>query len=192
MSDNGRALVDDPSPSTTSPSSRHAAVPPDALRETMARFATGITVLTTGGEHVHGMTANAFSSVSLEPPLVLCCVARTATMHRAITATGSFAVSVLGAEQEPLARYFAGRGRPRGAAQFHGVDWRPGPFTGAPLLSGSLAWLECKLAAQYDGGDHSVFLGSVLGSGWTEGRQALLFYGGGFHRGVGGAGDGTG
>ncbi|MBV2156609.1 flavin reductase family protein [Kitasatospora sp. SUK 42] len=148
----------------------------------MARFATGITVLTTGGERVHGMTANAFSSVSLEPPLVLCCVARSAVMHDAIATTRSFAVSVLGGEQEHLARYFADRSRPHGAAQFAGVDWRPGPFTGAPLLSDSLAWLECKLTEQYDGGDHSIFLGEVLATGRAGGRQALLFYDGRYHR----------
>ncbi|MFJ5925622.1 flavin reductase family protein [Kitasatospora sp. NPDC092948] len=153
-----------------------------ALRETMARFATGITVLTTGGEQVHGMTANAFSSVSLDPPLVLCCVARTATMHRAITVTGSFAVSVLGAEQEQLARYFADRDRPRGAEQFDRVDWQPGPLTGAPLLGGALARLECRLAEVYEGGDHSIFLGEVLATEWAAGDGALLFYRGGYHR----------
>ncbi|MQS10763.1 flavin reductase family protein [Streptomyces kaniharaensis] len=148
----------------------------------MAGFATGVTVLTTGGGSVHGMTANSFSSVSLEPPMVLCCVARTAVMHQAITAVRSFAVSVLSAEQEHLARYFANRARPLGAAQFHDVDWRPGPFTGAPLLAGSLAWLECKLAEVYDGGDHSIFLGEVLSTDHAPDRRALLFYGGGFHR----------
>ncbi|MGK4584706.1 flavin reductase family protein [Kitasatospora sp. HPMI-4] len=192
MIDNGRALLNTQPPTVTSPLPGCSTVLPGSLRETMARFATGITVLTTGGEYVHGMTANAFSSVSLEPPLVLCCVARTATMHEAITVTRSFALSVLGAEQEHLARYFADRSRPRGAAQFHGVDWRPGPFTGAPLLSDSLAWLECKLAERYDGGDHSIFLGEVLASDWADDRQALLFYGGGFHRGVCGTTEGTG
>ncbi|WP_425337747.1 flavin reductase family protein [Streptomyces novaecaesareae] len=193
MIENGRALVNTQPPSLTAAAPEHITVLPGTLRETMARFATGITVLTTGGEYVHGMTANAFSSVSLEPPLVLCCVARSATMHQAITATRSFAVSVLAAEQEPLARYFASRSRPRGADQFDSVDWQPGPFTGAPLLTGSLAWLECKLAEQYDGGDHSIFLGEVLASVWADNRQALLFYGGAFHRGVGGAGaDGAG
>lgn len=150
------------------------------LRATMAGFATGVTVLTTGGGSVHGMTANSFTSVSLEPPMVLCCVSRTAVMHEAITAVRSFAVCVLSAEQEGLARYFADRGRPLGPAQFREVDWRPGPFTGAPLLAGSLAWLECKLAEVYDGGDHSIFLGEVLATDRAPDRRALLFYGGGF------------
>jgi flavin reductase (DIM6/NTAB) family NADH-FMN oxidoreductase RutF len=152
------------------------------LREVMSRFATGITVLTTGGARCHGMTANAFNSVSLEPPLVLCCVVRTAVMHEAITVSGSFGVSVLAADQEHLARYFADRDRPRGAAQFDSVSWLPGRFSGAPLLSGALAWLECRLVEAYDGGDHSIFVGQVLGCGRGDGREALLFFGGGFHQ----------
>ncbi|MEU1288601.1 flavin reductase family protein [Kitasatospora sp. NPDC005856] len=186
MIGNGRSPVNTQLPDVTPAATENHAVLPKALRETMARFATGVTVLTTGGEYAHGMTANAFSSVSLEPPMVLCCVGRSATMHEAITATRSFAVTVLGADQEHLARYFTNKSRPRGAAQFDGLDWQPGPFTGAPLLSGSLAWLECKLAEQYDGGDHSIFLGEVLASDWADDRQALLFYGGAFHRGIGG------
>lgn len=152
------------------------------LRDAMARFATGITVLTTGGECHHGMTANAFSSVSLEPPMVLCCVARSAAMHEAIMSARSFAVSVLGADQERLARYFADRGRPRGIAQFEGVGWTPGPHTGAPLLVGALAWLECALAEVYHGGDHSIFLGEVLEARCSSNQQALLFFGGGYHQ----------
>ena len=167
---------------------RPGAVPPPAragvveasLRQVMSRFATGVTVLTTGGEHCHGMTANAFTSVSLDPPLVLCCVSRTARMHKAVTATRCFAVSVLAAGQGETARYFADRRRPAGPAPFDAVDWWPGPVTGAPLLSGALAWLECEVAAAYEGGDHSVFLGRVRSSVRGTGTEALLFFGGGF------------
>jgi flavin reductase (DIM6/NTAB) family NADH-FMN oxidoreductase RutF len=156
---------------------------PAVLREVMSHFATGITVLTTGGEHSHGMTANAFTSVSLEPPLVLCCIARTAQMHEAILRARSFGVNVLSAGQEPVARYFASRNRPKGPAQFDEVDWVAGPRTGAPLLAGSLAWLECTVAEVYHGGDHSIFLGSVLDASRRAG-EALLFFGGGFHQGI--------
>ncbi|MBW4721821.1 flavin reductase family protein [Saccharothrix obliqua] len=148
----------------------------------MSRFATGIVVLTAGGEHSHGMTANAFSSVSLDPPQVLCCVTRTARMHRAITSAGCFAVSVLSAEQEATARYFAGGRRPDGATQFDAVDWAPGPCTGAPLLGGALAWLECELAEAHEGGDHTIFVGRVLGSNRGPDRSALLYFGGAYHR----------
>lgn len=156
---------------------------PKALRDVMGNFATGITVLTAAGDHCHGMTANAFSSLSLEPPMVLCCIARTAQMHEAILRSGHFGVSVLSAEQEHLARYFASRNRPRGMAQFDEVDWFPARTSGAPLLTGSLAWLECELAEVYHGGDHSIFVGTVLDAARHEG-DALLFFGGGFHQGM--------
>jgi flavin reductase len=156
---------------------------PLALREVMSSFATGITVLTSTGEHCHGMTANAFSSVSLEPPMVLCCIARTAQMHEAILRSGQFGVNVLSSDQEAVARYFASRDRPRGIAQFDAVEWVPGPRTGAPLLAGALAWLECQLAEVYHGGDHSIFLGTVLDAVRKPG-DALLFFGGGFHQGM--------
>jgi flavin reductase (DIM6/NTAB) family NADH-FMN oxidoreductase RutF len=161
-----------------------SAVAPDAreMRRIFGRFATGITVVTAGRETPRGMTANSFASVSLEPPLVLVCVQRNATMHETIREAGSFAVSVLAAHQERVARLFADRTRPPGQLQFDAVDAIPGPHTGAPVLSGALAWLECKLATVYEGGDHSIFLGEVqtLGRGMTE--DALLFFDGGFHR----------
>ncbi|MEV0678662.1 flavin reductase family protein [Actinosynnema sp. NPDC050436] len=152
------------------------------LRDAMSRFATGVAVVTVGGEHAHGMTANAFTCVSLEPPLVLCCVSRRATMHTAIDRAGRFAVSVMRGDQERTARYFADKRRPRGGAQFDVVDCTPGPHTGAPLLSGALAWLECDLAQWYEGGDHTIFLGRVLGCGRGPDSPALLFYDRGFHR----------
>ncbi|HXV92077.1 MAG TPA: flavin reductase family protein [Pseudonocardia sp.] len=147
----------------------------------MARFATGVTVLTAGGEHSHGMTANAFTSLSLDPPLVLCCVARTASMHDRIAGAGAFAVNILAADQRQLARYFADKQRPRGAAQFEPVAHRPGPHTGAPVLDGALAWVECRLARTHDGGDHSIFVGEVLASGRGPGTRALSFFGGDYH-----------
>lgn len=153
-----------------------------ALRDVMSQFASGITVITAGGEHAHGMTANAFTSVSLDPPLVLCCVARNARIHEAILRARNFGVSVLGADQEDLARYFADRLRPHGPAQFDVIDCLPGPNTGAPLLSGSLAWLECELIRVHHGGDHSIFLGKVLAASRGSGRHALLYFGGGFHQ----------
>jgi flavin reductase len=154
-----------------------------ALREVMGQFATGVTVLTAAGEQPHGMTANAVTSVSLDPPMVLCCVAHTARLHKAIVAAGAFGVSVLGADQEDVARYFADRERPSGAEQFECMDCFPGQHTGAPLLAGSLAWLECELSEVYPGGDHSIFLGSVLTASRGAG-QVLMFHAGGFHHGV--------
>ncbi|MFE2571824.1 flavin reductase family protein [Streptomyces mirabilis] len=150
------------------------------LREVMSQFATGVIVVTVGGEHVHGMTANAFTSVSLDPALVLCCVAHSAVMHGAINASGRFAVSVLGADQEATARHFADKNRPLGPAQFTSLDWWSGPRSQAPLISGALGWLECEIVQSHDSGDHTIFIGSVL-EAWRGGDgPGLLFYNGAF------------
>lgn len=176
----GRHLSAAPSPAASSPT-------PGELRGVMGRFATGVTVITAAGEHGHGMTANSFTSVSLEPPLVLCCVAFTARGHAAITSAGGYGVTVLGAEQRDLARYFADKKRPLGAAQFDGVAHTPGPLTGAPLLDGALAWLECELVQTHDAGDHSIFVGRVLSARTGPAQRPLAFYEGGFRDLDGGA-----
>ena len=154
------------------------------FRDTVGMFTTGITVVTAVSARLgHGMTANAFASVSLDPLLVLVCVVRNALMHKVLEESGRFAVSVLAADQEDLARYFSDSGRPGGMAQFVPVGWHPGPVTGAPLLDGALAYLECDVEAAYDGGDHSVFLGRA---GWVERAKAdgnpLLYFGGHYRR----------
>lgn len=156
------------------------AVDSRSLRGVLSRFATGVVVLSVGGPDIHAMTANAFSSLSLDPPMVLCCVACTARIHPAILTESSFAVSILGADQEWLARHFANRERPIGVAQFAEVDWRTGPHTGAPLLLGASAWLECQLVRTYDGGDHSIFVGAVLDAGRSAARHSLLFFDSGY------------
>ncbi len=156
-------------------------VTPASVREVMAQFATGVILLTVGGDQTHGMTANAFTSVSLDPPQVLCCVSRTAVMHSALTSAGSFGVSVLSAEHEKTAKYFASKERPLGRAQFDAVQWWPGRRTGVPLLAGALAWLECELVAAHESGDHSIFIGAVLGLGRGAQLPGLVFFNGGFH-----------
>jgi flavin reductase (DIM6/NTAB) family NADH-FMN oxidoreductase RutF len=152
-----------------------------AFRHVVGAFATGVTVATVGGDVPHGMTANSFTSVSLDPPLVLVCVRRDAVMHGSVERFGAFGVSVLAAHQEQVARHFADRRRPLGRAQFEPVDWRPGPRTGAPLITGALAHLECRLWRSYDGGDHSIFVGAVCGADRCAGQAGLLFQHGRFH-----------
>jgi flavin reductase (DIM6/NTAB) family NADH-FMN oxidoreductase RutF len=153
-----------------------------AFRAVLGRFATGVTVVGAGREPPRGMTANSFTSVSLRPPLVLVCVNRTASIHQAVLESESFAVSMLSARQEHVARYFADRSRPRGIAEFSAVGWSPAPSTGSPIVHGSLAWLDCALTAAYDGGDHAIFLGSVRASGCGSADDALLFFDGSYHR----------
>ncbi|MGH3742313.1 MAG: flavin reductase family protein, partial [Micromonosporaceae bacterium] len=131
---------------------------PKLLRKAFGAFATGVTVVTVGGASPHGMTANSFGSVSLNPPLALICVDHAAVMHDILIATGYFGVSVLAADQESVARHFADKWRPLGQAQFDAVKWRPGQLTGAPLITGAIAHFECALWRQYDGGDHTIFV----------------------------------
>jgi len=150
------------------------------MRAVMGAFATGVTVVTSGRELPHGMTANAFTSVSLDPAMVLVCVKQSAAMHSTILANGMFAVSILAAGQEELARYFASPSRPRDEREFRTVDFRPGEHTGSPIIEGNLGWVECELAAVYEGGDHSIFLGSVLDIGHGDRTDALVFHTGRF------------
>lgn len=154
---------------------------PQRLRSMFAAFVTGVTVVAVGGDHPHGMTANSFTSVSLDPPLVLICIDHDARMHHAILRAEAFAISVLATGQGGVARYFASRRRPLGMAQFATVDWFPGSQTGAPLIGGALAWLECRLWGSYDGGDHSIFLGRLVSTTRREG-EPLAFFGGQFRQ----------
>ncbi len=150
------------------------------LRAVFGTFATGVTVITSGRGVPHGMTANAFTSVSLDPALVLVCVKHSSVMHNTIKANGSFAVSILASDQEGLARYFANSARPRDEHEFQTVPYRPGVHTGSPVIHGSLGWIECKLTAVHEGGDHSIFVGAVLDLGHSGDRDALIFHNGRF------------
>lgn len=151
----------------------------EQFRATMARFATGVTVVTTcAQESVHGMTANAFASLSLQPRLVLVCVARDAAMHGLLAASGVFAVTMLAAGQERLSTWFASSDRPSGGAQFDGVPWSPAPRTGCPVLDGGVGWLDCAVVAVHDGGDHGIFVGEVRAAGIDDARAPLVWFGG--------------
>ena len=162
-------------------STRHEPIEdPKVLRRAFGAFATGVTIVTIGGETPHGMTANSFTSVSLDPPLVLVSVGRTTGMHDLLLARGSFGVSVLGAHQRHAAKHFADRRRPLGAAQFDTVDWTPGRETGAPLIAGALASFECELYRSYEGGDHSIFVGRVVSLERSLDQDGLLFFQGRF------------
>ena len=152
------------------------------LRSILGQFATGVTVVAAGGETPCGMTANSFTSVSLDPPVILICLTRDSELCEAVLREGCFAISVLAAGQEDVARYFANHSRPRGPEEFATVGWSPGPGTGAPVLDDVVAWFDCALVTSHDGGDHEIFLGSVLASGAEPQRDALLFHRGGFSR----------
>ena len=142
----------------------------------MARYATGVSVVATVHEGVrYGMTVNSLTSVSLDPLLMLFCCERDASLHEPVLASGIWAVSVLGAEQQDVAAWFATRGRP-GVDQFDGQRAHPGEATGAPVLDGALAWFECRTWATYDGGDHTIVVGELLDLGCGTDAPGLLYF----------------
>jgi flavin reductase (DIM6/NTAB) family NADH-FMN oxidoreductase RutF len=150
------------------------------FRSALGAFATGVTVVTTSGEeHAYGMTANAFSSVSLDPPLVLVCVMTGAEGAEHIRSNRCFAVNVLGADQEPISRFFSSKDRPRGRDAFADVPHRT-EASGSPILDGVAAYLDCQLHVTLQAGDHDIFIGEVLALGVADGVQPLLFAAGGY------------
>ena len=150
------------------------------FRGALGSFATGVTVVTTRGEeHAYGMTANAFSSVSLDPPLILVCVMTGAEGAEHIRQNRCFAVNVLAAEQEPLSRYFSSKERPKGRDAFSEVAHRT-EASGSPILEGVVAYLDCSLHVTLQAGDHDIFIGEVLALGISDEAQPLVFHGGGY------------
>ncbi len=144
------------------------------FRAVMGRFATGITVVTTDKEdrNVHAMTANAFTSVSLDPPLVLVSVAKTAAMHGYLHATGRFGISFLDSGQSEVSNHFAGRPDER-----VGESVTYNRLADIPVLEHSLARIACRRWAVYDGGDHTLFVGEVIDLQADEGEPLLYFRG---------------
>lgn len=159
-------------------------VTPEDFRRTLGTFATGITVVSATADGVlHGMTANAFSSVSLDPPLVLVCVGHNAGLHDLVLeAAKAFAVTMLAADQERESVWFASARRPSGREQFEDVPWWPAPVSGSPVLERGIAWLDCRLHDAHEGGDHSIFVGEVLDVGTLRDADPLLYYRGRYRR----------
>jgi flavin reductase len=159
-----------------------AAPDQERFREVLGRFATGVGVMTTATEEVvHGMTANAFTSVSLDPPLVLVCVDRTAVMADLVQRSGVFAISVLAADQAGSSTAFADPARPLGTDQFDGVATVVGR-TGLPLLVDAIAWIEARVWRIHDGGDHLIVVGEVVALGASDVDDPLLYYRSGYAR----------
>jgi flavin reductase (DIM6/NTAB) family NADH-FMN oxidoreductase RutF len=161
-------------------------VSPGLLRSVMSEFASGVTVVTADWQGIsHAMTATAFCSVSLEPPLVLVCVGKSSRFHAAVTAAGSWAVSLLSADQGWIARHFSHRGRDL-LTQFSAVPHTAAPYSQAPLLSGSRGWLDCSTFALHDGGDHTIVVGRVVraSSESSTGGDPLTYHRGTYSDGI--------
>lgn len=156
-----------------------APVRPASFRRVMGLFATGVTVVAAReGEEIHGMTANAVTSVSLEPLLVLVCVDRRARMNRFLESAGGFSINVLSEDQEALSRYFAGSWKPPAPPEFRFLPWE-----GGPRLVGALAAVGCHIDRSIDAGDHRIVLGRVvsLHEGDPTARP-LTFFASRYHR----------
>lgn len=162
------------------------AVRTDAFRAVMGRFATGVSVMTALADgRPHGMTANALTSVSLDPPLVLVCVDRSAIMAGVIGRTDGFALSFLTDDQADLSKWFADPSRPGGGGQFAAVDTEEA-VTGSPVLVGAHGWVDCRVWTTYDGGDHLIVVGEVVALGEPAPdagvSSPLLYHRGGYGR----------
>jgi flavin reductase (DIM6/NTAB) family NADH-FMN oxidoreductase RutF len=154
-------------------------VDPRAFRDTVGRFPTGVAVVTaTGPEGPAGLTTNAFSSLSLDPPLVLVCFDHGSRTLAVVRESRRFAVNVLRAGDDDLARLFAGKAPhpEKFAAVTHTADH------GVPVLDSALAWLVCDLEALHPGGDHEIGVGAVTALGHDPAGRPLVFYGGTFGR----------
>ena len=153
-----------------------AAIDPYEFRETLGRFATGVAFVTAmpGGKPA-GLIVNSLTSVSLEPPLVAFCPARSSLTWQRMRRTGRFAVNVLARQHEDFVR----RASPAGTDRFAGIDWELGAG-GAPLLTGALAALECEIATEHAAGDHWIVVGLVDGLRTRQVGPPLTFFDGGF------------
>jgi 3-hydroxy-9,10-secoandrosta-1,3,5(10)-triene-9,17-dione monooxygenase reductase component len=147
------------------------------FREVLGHFATGVTIVTACEEGVPvGFSCQSFSALSLDPPMVLLAPAKSSTSWPRIAEAGAFCVNILADDQEAICLNFA----VSGGDKFVGVEWTAGT-TGAPVIAGALASIECTLGAIYEGGDHELVTGHVVAMEIGEGSP-LLFYRGGFGR----------
>ncbi len=148
------------------------AVSEDEFRNALSRFASGVSVVTTKGADgkLHGITVSAFCSVSLIPPLILICIEKVTASHNAFGEAGSFVVNVLDETQVPLSERFAAPADDK----FGDIEFYPG-INGIPVLRSAIATLECRITQTFDGGDHSIFLGSVENATIHPGSPLIYF-----------------
>jgi flavin reductase (DIM6/NTAB) family NADH-FMN oxidoreductase RutF len=147
-----------------------------AFRAALGRFPSGVTVLSTRHEGVdHAITASAFTSVSLAPPRVLACVDTRTRFHDPLLATGTWGVSILSESGQDAASWLATRGREI-AHQLDPFPHHRGTLTGAALIDDALGWLECHTWRTYDGGDHTIVVGTVVAAAVVGGPDDPLLY----------------
>jgi flavin reductase len=146
-------------------------------RKVMGHFATGVTVVTTCvGDQMHGMTANAVTSLSLDPPLVLVCVDKRAAMLEHLRTSKCYAMNILAESQQAISTRFA----MKGPKDFSDLDWFAAE-TGSPVFRDSMAYLDCRVRDIAPGGDHDIFIGEIVSGGLLNAaEQPLLYYSGAY------------
>ncbi|MEX1020142.1 MAG: flavin reductase family protein [Litorilinea sp.] len=153
----------------------NSAIDNENFKNAMAQWASGVTVVTCHHEGKSiGITASSFSSVSLEPPRILVCVAKHLYTHGIIEDSGIFAVNILGTDHLEWGMRFAGM-FPEIEDRFAGIDTFTAA-TGCPVLPDVLSWLDCRVAHAYDGGDHTIFVGDVVAAGAATGGEPILYF----------------
>lgn len=153
-------------------------IDPSEFRNTIGLFATGVTVVavTHDDDELHAMTANALTSLSLDPPLVIFCLAKRARMVDELKRANGFSINLLREDQQPLSNYFAGRWSEPSPPPFRFVAWE-----GGPRLEGSIGAIGCRLQECLEGGDHFIVIGRIIGLYQApEPRRPLLFFGGAY------------
>jgi 3-hydroxy-9,10-secoandrosta-1,3,5(10)-triene-9,17-dione monooxygenase reductase component len=162
-----------------SPSAPRPLAPdPATYRTVLGHFATGVVIVTAfDGDEPVGMACNSFTSVSLEPPLVLFCAAKSSTTWPRIQGAAKWAANILDDDGEEICRLFA----QKGADRFARIAYTPGR-TGSPILEDALAYVDCETLVEHDAGDHVIVVGSVVELGYQHEGTPLLFYRGGYGR----------
>jgi 3-hydroxy-9,10-secoandrosta-1,3,5(10)-triene-9,17-dione monooxygenase reductase component len=158
---------------------RIRALEPDiaTYRTVLGHFATGVTLITAmDGDEPVGMACNSFTSVSLDPPLVLFCAAKASSTWPKIQPAQRFAANILSEDDEELCRLFA----TKGADRFKHIAWSDESRTGSPLIHDALAFVDCETVAEHDAGDHVIVVGRVVELGYASEGKPLLFYRGGY------------
>jgi flavin reductase (DIM6/NTAB) family NADH-FMN oxidoreductase RutF len=151
-------------------------VDPDLFRGTLSSWASGVTVVTARrGEDVRAMTASAFCSLSLDPPLVLVCVDKSAIMHGFMEGNTSFAINILARHQEDVSRSCSSR-RVEESRRLEGIPYHA-EVTGAPILDEAIGYLDCRFEAAHEGGDHTIFVGRVEAAGASDEPPLIYFRG---------------
>lgn len=149
------------------------------LRKVLGKFATGVTIVSTmaGDEKPHGLTINSFTSVSLEPPLVLICISKGAGTLNHFLGNEHFGINILDAKQAEISRTFATHNIDR----FANIAWQTGEF-GVPLIDCALAYIECKKFATHEAGDHHIIIGKVEKASFDDSKAPLLYYSGHYQK----------